>query len=269
MPSDTGIYQYEPSVPAALIATVIFLSSALFHTWQMCRKRTWFYTALVSGGYMMGAGYGFRMPSAQDPSNLMFYIAQSLLIILPPSLYAATIYMIYGRIVLFVRSPEASVIRPELITKIFVCGDIIAFFMQAGGGGMMAQSSMADLGQKVILIGLFVQLIFFGLFVIVAFIFWKRMRNTSNYDAPAVGKQTWQALFKLLIFAAAVIILRCIFRVIEFGQGHDGYLVSNEIYMYIFDTLPMAIVQVSFHAVHAGNVFVDGAYEVGMKRLSV
>jgi hypothetical protein len=75
-----------------------------------------------------------RYISARDTSALGPYIMQSLFIILPPSLYAATIYMIYGRLVLFVNAAEASIIRPTLVTKVFVCGDVVAFFMQAGGG---------------------------------------------------------------------------------------------------------------------------------------
>jgi hypothetical protein len=52
-----------------------------------------------------------------------------------------------------------------------------------------------------------------------------------------------------------IIILRCIFRVIEFAQGHGGYLASHEAYMYVFDTLPMFAVQVLFHVVRADDVF--------------
>lgn len=42
---------------------------------------------------------------------------------------------------------------------------------------------------------------------------------------------------------------------IEFAQGHSGYLASHEVYMYIFDTLPMFVVQVLFHVVRADDVF--------------
>ena len=186
---------------------------------------------------------------------MMPYIAQSLFIILPPSLYAATIYMIYGRIAVFVNSPNASIIRPTRVTKIFVIGDVVAFLMQAGGGGMMVQSSMANIGQKVMMFGLFVQLAFFGFFLIVALIFFKRMRSSpARYDILSYGKHTWAGLLKLLFAAAVIIILRCVFRIIEFNQGYSGYLASHEIFLYIFDALPMLLVQAMFHLVHAGDV---------------
>jgi hypothetical protein len=204
----------------------------------------------------MTIGYIARYFSAKSPSELVPYIVQSLFIILPPSLYAATIYMIYGRIAIFVNAPNASLIRPTWVTKIFVVGDVIAFFMQAGGGGMMAQASMTDMGQHIMLIGLFVQLAFFGIFLVVSLIFWKRMRSSpARYTIPTYGKHTWVGLLKLLFVAAAVIILRCIYRIIEFGQGHGGYLASHEVFMYIFDALPMFFVQTMMHVIHGGDVF--------------
>jgi hypothetical protein len=184
------------------------------------------------------------------------YIGQSLFIILPPSLYAATIYMIYGRLVLFVNAPEASVIKPTRVTKIFVCGDVLAFLLQAGGGGMMAQAGMAKTGQTIMLLGLFIQLLFFGFFLIISLLFWKRMHSSpKTLSVPQYGKRSWLALLKLLLCAAVIIIIRCIFRVVEFSQGHDGYLASHEVFMYVFDTAPMFAVQFMFHFVHAADVF--------------
>ncbi|KAF7859690.1 hypothetical protein EAF04_008769 [Stromatinia cepivora] len=252
---DKGIYPYKPNSKICIVAAILFGSSAFFHVWQMLRKRTWFYTPLLVGAVMMTFGYIARSFSAKSPAEVMPYIAQSLLIILPPSLYAATIYMIYGRIAFFVNAPGASIIRPARVTKIFVVGDVVAFLMQAGGGGMMAQSSMANTGQKVILFGLFVQLVFFGFFLFVALIFYKRMRSSpARYTIPSYGNRTWVQLIKLLFAAAAIIILRCVFRVIEFSQGHSGYLATHEVYMYIFDAVPMFLVQAMFHLVHAGDV---------------
>ncbi|EMD62746.1 hypothetical protein COCSADRAFT_67636, partial [Bipolaris sorokiniana ND90Pr] len=250
------IYIYSPSLAGAVIAAGAFGISAIYHLVQLLRKRAWFYSALTVGSFMMTVGYVFRYISAKSPADLGPYIGQSLFIILPPSLYAATIYMIYGRLVVFVRAPEASIIRPTRVTKIFVCGDVLAFLLQAGGGGMMAQEGMAKTGQTIMLIGLFIQLFFFAFFLIISLVFWKRIRSSPIFfSIPQHGKYSWVALLKMLLCAAVIIILRCIFRVIEFGQGHDGYLASHEVYMYTLDTAPMLAVQVMFHFMHAADVF--------------
>ncbi|KAK0125665.1 hypothetical protein ONS95_000332 [Cadophora gregata] len=149
-----NLYHYEPNLNAALAAAALFGLSTVIHLVMMIKKRTFFYTAMTVGAFMMTGGYAARNLSAKSPDKIMLYVAQSLLILLPPSLDAATIYMIYGRIVLFVNAPDASVIRPTRVTKIFVIGNILAFFIQSAGGGMMAQEGKAELGKNVLLIGL-------------------------------------------------------------------------------------------------------------------
>ncbi|TGO61014.1 hypothetical protein BOTNAR_0136g00170 [Botryotinia narcissicola] len=253
------LYAYKPGTTIALVAAALFGASAICHIITMLRKKTYFYTAMVVGGFMMTAGYVFRYLSAKDTSSIMLYSGQSLLIILPPSLYAATIYMIYGRIVLFVNAPSASVISPKNVTKVFVGGDVVSFLMQSGGGGMMATASMSSIGEKMIVGGLLVQLLFFSIFLVIAITFERRMRSHPRFfDIPASGKTHWHKLLMLLFTAAVLIIVRCVYRVIEFSQGSTGTLMSHEYYMYIMDTALMLIVQCTFHFVHAGDVFQDG-----------
>jgi hypothetical protein len=207
----------------------------------------------------MTGGYVLRLLSIRSPDSVLLYALQTVLILLPPSLYAATIYMIYGRIVLFVNAPDASIIRPTRITKIFVIGDVISFFIQAGGGAMEASASGAKLGQKVVLVGLFAQLIFFGFFLVIAIIFDRRMsKSPLRYTIPTYGKHTWRSLLLLLLGAAAFIIARCVYRVAEFATGRDGYIMTHEWCGYAGDTVPMFLVQIAFHFIHAGDVFVRG-----------
>lgn len=279
MANENGIYPFTPNRLVCIIAAAVFGASALYHTLQMVRKKAWFYTPLVVGSIsklapiksresfertnqcclVMTLGYVARYFSANAPADLGPYIIQSLFIILPPSLYAATIYIIFGRLVVFVKAPAASLIRPTRITKIFVVGDVIAFFMQAGGGGMMAQVSMADLGQKLMLVGLFVQLFFFVFFLVISIVFWIRTRHSPARYTMGEGRNSWYALLMLLLGAAVVIIFRCLFRIFEFAQGHDGYLASHEVYLYLFDALPMAGVQIVLHFIHAKDVFAAGS----------
>ncbi|KAF7593578.1 hypothetical protein BBP40_011198 [Aspergillus hancockii] len=176
--TEYSFYYYSPSVAAAVIALICYGVSTGFHIFQLWKLRSWFFTTFIVGAIMMTMGYIFRAASAKDKTAIGPYIGQNVCILLPPSLYAATIYMIYGRIVLFACSPELSIISPQKVTKIFVIGDVIAFLMQASGGGMMAISSI--LGQKVTIVGLFVQLIFFGGFFTISVIFHQRVQKLKR-----------------------------------------------------------------------------------------
>lgn len=126
---------------------------------------------------------------------------------------------------------------------------------------MMTQAKNADLGQKIILVGLFSQLIFFGFFLTIAIVFERRiMKSGMRYTIPIYGKHTWRALLLLLLAAAVVIIQRCVYRVVEFAQGQDGFLMSREAFMYLGDATPMFFVQAVFHFIHAGDVFPKGGF---------
>lgn len=200
----------------------------------------------------MTLGYVFRFLSARNPDSLVPYICQSTLIILPPSLYAATIYMTYGRIVMFVDQPQLSIVAPRKVTKVFVWGDTSAFLLQLSGGGMQTINSMRNIGQKVLVVGLVVQLIFFGFFLYVSITFQGRLRN-SNLQ---IVSGPWRRLLHILFFVSAMIIGRCIFRIIEYVSGTGGYVYSHEYLMYIFDMIPMFCVQAIFHFTHPGKILV-------------
>lgn len=61
------------------------------------------------------------------------YIMQSLLLLLAPTLFAASIYMVLGRIILLTDGEIHSLIRARWLTKFFVAGDVLSFLTQSAG----------------------------------------------------------------------------------------------------------------------------------------
>lgn len=55
------------------------------------------------------------------------------MILLAPPLYAASIYMTLGRLIIHLDAERLSVVPVKWLTAIFVTGDVIAFVMQAAG----------------------------------------------------------------------------------------------------------------------------------------
>lgn len=107
---------------------------------------------------------------------------------------------------------------------------------------MMASSSdMFAMGKNVIIGGLFVQLIIFGVFIFVAALFHHRLnRNPTGASLqPAVR---WRSYLVTLYVSGALIWIRSLFRVIEYLEGSKGHLMSTEVYIFIFDALLMLIV---------------------------
>ena len=61
------------------------------------------------------------------------YSMHTIFVLVAPSVFAASIYMCLGRIILITDGEQHSVIRGKWLTKIFVIGDVVSFVMQGGG----------------------------------------------------------------------------------------------------------------------------------------
>lgn len=79
-------------------------------------------------------GYISRAISSQQSPDWALgpYIQQSLLILLAPALFAASIYIVLGRIITLVDGDNYSLIQNNWLTKIFVTGDVLSFLVQSG-----------------------------------------------------------------------------------------------------------------------------------------
>ncbi|KAK0101078.1 hypothetical protein ONS95_012937 [Cadophora gregata] len=248
------LYQYNPSVPIAGVASGLFAIVTGVHIFQMCKSRAWFLIPLVLGGLFEVIGFAARAYSASQEApnwSLGPYIIQSVLTLVAPALFAGSIYMILGRVILMTDGERYSMVRQKWLTKIFVCGDIFAFLLQSGGAGLMSSSSKAKTGEYVVVGGLIFQILFFGLFVVVAFIFHTRLQKSPTSTSLSVP---WKKHLWALYISSALILIRSIFRVIEFLQGNAGYLFSHEVFMYVFDAILMFGVLVLFCWLHPGEI---------------
>ncbi|KAK2627769.1 hypothetical protein QTJ16_002415 [Diplocarpon rosae] len=251
--TDGNIYAYDANEDAAIVAAVFFGLVTGLQLGMMVRKETYFYLPLVCG--VMTGGYVVRYLSAQSPDRASLYAAQSLLLLLPPSLFAATLYMTYGRIVMLVKKTDASVIRPERVTGIFVVGDLLAFSVQLAGGGVLVSDGDSSIGKIVVLAGLGIQLAFSAFFLTIAIIFDHRMTQAPRRGIiPIYGKYSWRKLLVLLILSSVVITVRCVYRIVEYSTGTEGFAMSHEICGYLADTILMFGVFSAFLFVHAGDV---------------
>ena len=147
-------YGYDPSLASACIFTVLFGLSTLWHSFLVFKHRTWYFIPVIVGGICMFSwscrlprssltstaavefvGYTARAISSSESPHLTLgpYVVQTLLLLVAPPLFAASIYMILGRIILSVDAEPYSLIRRKWLTKIFVISDVICFFIQLAG----------------------------------------------------------------------------------------------------------------------------------------
>ena len=246
------LYRYAPSLAAAAIFVVLFALTTGLHMFQAFKKRSWFMTPFIIGGLFETIGYIGRILSSNDRYKLSPYIMQTLLLLLGPALYAASIYMILGRLILLTDGERYSLVRRKWLTKIFVGGDVLSFMMQSAGGGIMSSgASGMKTGEKIIIGGLFVQILFFGLFFITAILF--EMRGKEHLKTLS-SNIPWKKYLLALYATSILILIRSVFRVIEYIQGNAGYLLRHEVFLYVFDAVLMLAVMVILNVVHPGDI---------------
>lgn len=270
------LYHYDPTTVGAVLFILLFLGTTAWHAYQLFRTRCWFVIPFAIGGIFEFIGYGGRLASGQESPDWTLgpYIIQAILLLVAPALFAATIYMELGRIILLVDGEAHVLIRKKWLTKIFVCGDVLSFFLQAGGGGYQASGTLSALktGAHIIIVGLFVQLLFFGIFIVVAVAFHLAIRRVPTTRSSS--GIPWEKHMMALFIASLLIMVRSIFRVVEYLQGFDGYLLRHETYLYIFDALLMFLVMVLFNVIHPSQVIAlmgygkDASYGFNMDRIS-
>lgn len=108
------LWEYVPSLPAAIIFIVLFGILTLGHTWKMVAHRMWFCIPFVVGGtcestesstffgkeekllmhlLVETVGYIGRALAYSSTGELIPYVLQSTLLLLGPILFAASLYM--------------------------------------------------------------------------------------------------------------------------------------------------------------------------------
>ncbi|KAJ6449513.1 RTA1 like protein-domain-containing protein [Mycena vitilis] len=256
---------FLPAVAPALVGLVLYAFSGIVHFIQFFRMGKPFMLPLAIGMITMAIGFVVRILVHSSPTSMGLNIVTTLLILLSPCLYLAQDYMILGRLaVLF--GPEVSkkamLIAPTRIATIFVWSDVVTFLIQAIGGAMSTSSTVAtiDLGNTIVIAGLGVQLASFGLFTTLVISFGLRVRNhfpkvwnaTGNQGFAAFSRSPvadWHLLYYTLCLSCVSILIRSIFRMAEFIQGHKGYISTHEAFFYCFDALPLWIAMTLYCAV--------------------
>ncbi|KFY04898.1 hypothetical protein V491_09240 [Pseudogymnoascus sp. VKM F-3775] len=176
------LWKYLPSVPAAAIFILLFALATAAHCWKLYTTKAKFCWAFTIGCFFEFVGYCARASAHNKTGRLMPYIFQNFFILVAPALFAASIYMTLSRIIVSVNGEKYSIVSVGKFTKIFVAGDVVSFLMQGGSACLMFSSSTVKIGQAMVVLGLFIQVIMFGLFAVTAMVFQYRLRRKPTLE---------------------------------------------------------------------------------------
>lgn len=103
--------------------------------------------------------------------------------------------------------------------------------------------NLALAGEKIVIAGLALQVTAFVAFVMVGAHFHVRMNEKSRSVGVTVNAD-WRRMLWMLSSVSSLILLRCVYRLIEYSTGNTSYFHTHEWPLYVFDTVPMALVLV-------------------------
>jgi hypothetical protein len=121
--------------------------------------------------------------------------------------------------------------------------------------------STIKIGQWVIVAGLCVQLVFFGAFVITSLIFHIKIIRSPTVESErfmnkhgSIWPRDWRGVLFACYSASVLILIRSVYRLVEFVQGNDGYVISHEVFLYVFDAAMMFLVMGVMNVFHPSFV---------------
>ncbi|KAJ7736475.1 RTA1 like protein-domain-containing protein [Mycena metata] len=249
---------FVPRDDLSIIALSMFAFSAAIHWIHFSRfRRHLFMLTLTIGMTVMTVGFGIRLLYTRSAGSLGIYVFMNMCILLSPCAFLATDYMLLVRLAYTVDEQarrRCLPIRPTLIVRLFVGSDITTFILQGCGGALTAiGGSVANVGEKISMFGLSLQLLSFAIFTALLLNFgWRLRTEFPDWWRPQTAEppftlfswqpcKDWRVLYFTTCATCVGILIRSVFRIVEFAGGYTGFVSIHEGYFYVFDALPLWI----------------------------
>ncbi|KAH8817363.1 RTA1 like protein-domain-containing protein [Xylogone sp. PMI_703] len=247
---------YCPSVAAAVIFSILFGLTMGMHIYQAVKFVKTFCWVCIMGAAWEFLAYVTRYFSIEHPTNNSWYEISTLLVLLAPLWINAFEYMLLGRMIhFFLPSKQILGIEARKVGRYFVFGDIGSFITQLFGGVMIIKSK-SSAGFRIYTAGCVLQAVVVIIFIGLVVVFDKQVSQGFNRSGAREAKR----MVIIMYLSTFVIMIRIIFRIIEFSAGVNSSLTANieghEFYIYVFDALPLFVALVLLNVVHPGTVLV-------------
>ncbi|GAA5949398.1 hypothetical protein JCM3765_003397 [Sporobolomyces pararoseus] len=264
------------SAALAVIGMLAYGVAGTIHWIHFFRNRQNRYAlTLCIGMTVMVLGFLLRLLYANGDSGVGF--GMTILPLLAPCAFLAINYMLLTRVAKALKAEAALFIRVGFVVHLFLWSDIVSFVTLLAGEVMVAiGGSEATIGHAIAIGGLVLQVVSYTLFCTLLTSFRKRVPRMYPHLEEHVDRLSWRRfkfwsnqavndyrfLLTLMGVSSIGIMIRCVFRVIEFGNGFSGYIATHEAFFYLFDALPL-LISMSLYAIFWPPRFVQGARAIG------
>ncbi|KAH9977062.1 RTA1-like protein [Lactifluus volemus] len=266
------LYHYIPSEWVAITFISLFGISTLVHTIQALYFRLWWLIpSAILCGFLEVAGWSSRLWSSRHPFLFPPFIIQILTLVLAPTSLVAANFILLGRIMRRL-GPQYSRLTPRRYTIIFICCDIIALLIQGMGGSIVSGANASasksgpssklqvqlKLGSDIALGGIIFQLVAIAAYCAFAAEFLIRYAQDRpiRYVPGEAYRGTVDIRLRCMLYAMFVttvfIIIRTIYRTVEFVDGWDGKVYSTQWLFIVFDGVMITLAMWTLNIIHPG-----------------
>ncbi|KAL4738079.1 RTA1 like protein-domain-containing protein [Aspergillus similis] len=277
---DWSVFFYNPSLAATVLFSILYIIPFIYHIYisYSAHKKTstkyfrYSYSApIIIAVFIEITGYGQRAASTQSTQDIGLFATSQTMIVLAPVLVCASLYVLLGRIIRSTctfqnrdrdraarrrvagtgtrRGEEAGeaekraevkvggIVRASYLPKIFITLDVAAMLTQGGGSAIAAagewKGTMEDIGTGVLIGGLALQVVTFTVFLSVVVSFHREILRH--------GEEGMSMVLRGVYIGGLFIMIRSIFRLIEFALGTESYVMTNEWPLYVLEAVPMLV----------------------------
>ncbi|EPY53111.1 RTA1 like protein [Schizosaccharomyces cryophilus OY26] len=243
---EQDVFGYIPNNVLATIAIIFFIIAFLLQVGMLTKSRKSIVWVPLVGTFGEIVGWICRARAHSHIQGYSAYIGQSISLLIAPIFYSAELYVLLYRWAK-VYGPQFSLFPPKQYVVFFVTADLIAFAVQCTGGGLTSVNSSRNLGFYISLGGVIFQLFSTIVFVVLqaAFIYGvlknRPIRKTSGYFLGSPRTKTNDFTFLCLIISTVAILVRLVYRTIEFAGGRHSKVATTELWFALFDFIPIII----------------------------
>ncbi|EEB05571.1 sphingoid long-chain base transporter RSB1 [Schizosaccharomyces japonicus yFS275] len=256
MQLEVNPYGYIPTEWLGILGIILFSLALIAEIVQIVMIRDLLPLVPLIGTVGEIVGWIGRLYSHSHVFSNNSFLTNFIALCIAPVFYTAQIYTTLQYLVR-IYGPDFSWLSPKLYTIVFVGSDIISLIVQAIGGAIAGSadqgSSTMKLGGNITLAGICFQLLSVMCFFIFGLDFASRYRKHKPYRTTVVAgspeasdlnpepSKSRKVGYQTLFISTVLVLIRSIYRVIELGDGWDGYVISHEVYFAVFDFIPMFI----------------------------
>ncbi|CAK7243880.1 MAG: hypothetical protein STHCBS139747_005410 [Sporothrix thermara] len=250
------MWTFCPNLGASIFFLVLFASTTALHVLQATHYRKPYCWVIVMSTFWQLLTYIFRTVSILAPASFGDYAAWFVLILVAPLWTNAFTYMVFGRLVHnYTPYQKLWGLPASKFGFVFVSLDIIALVIQIYGA---ATATARDIPTDKVLRslhiymgGVGVQLFFIFVCLVFGIKLWFVMRREA---AHSLSVRPALILFHTQFVVLILIIIRIVFRIVEYSNGLKSTIPNHEVFQYCLDTLPMFVAILMYNIVHPGRI---------------